>query len=93
MLKCSVKGEHLLGNAARGPAFGEGLFARNLMTPAARLVMTAATTCHPGLHSTPNQLQKGDFARSFSLQKNWLGNNSRGIFRVDSRVWFRGKKK
>ena len=31
-----------------------------------------------GLHSTPNQLHKGVFARSF-LQKNWLGNNSRGF--------------
>ena len=40
-------GKHLLGNA-RGPASGTGLFALNMMTPAARLVMTAATTCHPG---------------------------------------------
>jgi len=40
-------GKHLLDNA-RGYASGEGPFARNIVTPAARLVMAAAERCHPG---------------------------------------------
>ena len=40
-------GGHLLDNA-RGYASGTGPFAGNRITPAARLVMAAVATCHPG---------------------------------------------